>query len=427
MLDIKVIRDRPDEVRHSIAERHLDPQKVNLDRLLELDEVWRRDLRRCDELRAQRNSLSQSIRKLPPDEKQQAIAQVKTIKQELSQLEPAMEQAQQQRDQLLRLMPNLLDPATPQGATDEQNAEISRWGEPPELGFAPRDHVELGQLTDTIDFERGSKVAGSNFYYLKHEAALLELALCQYATSVALSHGFTPVVTPDLARDEILDGVGFSPRGPETQIYSVEEQELSLVGTAEITLGGYHAKEVLDGAALPLRYLGLSHCFRTEAGSHGKASKGLYRVHQFTKAEMFVLCAAEDSPAMHDELLAIEQQVLQGLGVPYRVVLVCAGDLGSPATKKYDIEAWMPGRAAYGEVTSCSNCTDYQARRLNVRYRPEPKASPRFVHLLNGTALAVSRTLIALYENFQRADGSVALPEVLAPWMGGRTEIPCRL
>jgi seryl-tRNA synthetase len=235
-----------------------------------------------------------------------------------------------------------------------------------------------------------------------------------------------PVATPDLARAEILEGIGFAPRGPEKQVYNVEETDLCLVGTAEITIGGYHAGEILSGDELPLRYLGFSHCFRTEAGAYGRESRGLYRVHQFTKAEMFILCREEESEAMHESIREQEESLLQALGIPYRVVNVCAGDLGAPAAKKYDIEAWMPGRAAYGEVTSCSNCLDYQSRRLGIRYRPEAKASPRFVHMLNGTALAISRTLIAIYENYQREDGSIAIPEVLHPYTAGCTVIPAR-
>ena len=426
MLDIKVVREQPEVIRHSIEMRHLNSEVVDLDRLLELDQRWRQDQKRCEELRATRNTVSSTIKKLAPEQRQQAIAQVKEVKKELSALEPQLEQTKKERDQLLRLMPNLLDEVTPQGHTDEDNVELSRWGVPTELSFEPRDHLELGRLTDTIDMDRGARVAGSNFYYLKNEAARLELALCQYAMNMLVPRGFVPFITPDVARDEILDGVGFAPRGPETQIYSIEGTEMSLVGTAEITLGGYHAGEILEADQLPRRYLGISHCFRTEAGSHGRASRGLYRVHQFTKAEMFVLCAPEDSPQIHDEILAHEEKLFQGLQIPYRVVLVCSGDLGAPAVKKYDIEAWMPGRDAYGEVTSCSNCTDYQARRLNVRYRPEPGQPPRHVHLLNGTALAISRTLIAIYENFQREDGSIAVPEVLTPWLGEDLIIPCR-
>ena len=426
MLDIKLIREDPERVRHSVVERKLDPEKVDLDGLLQVDADWRKAQGKVDELRARRNSISSSIKKLAADERKAAIDEVKGLKGELAALEETQARLAVERDQLLRLMPNFLDPATPQGGTDEENEELSRWGDPPELGFEARDHLELGRITDTIDFETAAKVTGANFYYLKNEAALLEFALCQYAASVLLPHGFVPMSTPDLARDEVLEGIGFAPRGPETQVYSIEKTDLSLVGTAEITLGGYNAGAILDGDALPLRYLGFSHCFRTEAGAHGKESRGLYRVHQFTKAEMFVVCAPEQSAEIHDELLAREEELLQGLEVPYRVVAVCAGDLGAPASKKYDIEAWMPGRGAYGEVTSCSNCTDYQARRLGVRFRPEPKSSPRFAHLLNGTALAISRVLIALLENHQREDGSVNIPAALRPFLGGLESIPAR-
>jgi seryl-tRNA synthetase len=426
MLDIKLIRQQPELVRRSIQLRNLNPDQVNLDRLLELDASWRSDQAHLEELRGQRNTLSASIKKLSPDERKDVIDQVKAIKQQMGELEKRVEQLKADRDALHRQMPNLLAEDVPEGKTDEDNLEISRWGEIPQFDFEPRNHVELGQITDTIDFERGAKVAGSNFYYLKHEAALLELALCGYAASKLVPQGFIPFYTPDLAHDHILEGIGFSPRGPETQVYSIENMEMSLVGTAEITLGGYHSDEILDADQLPLRYLGFSHCFRTEAGAHGRESKGLYRVHQFSKAEMFVFCRPQDSPAIHDQLRETEEQIMQELNIPYRVVNVCSGDLGAPALKKYDIEAWMPGRGRYGEVTSCSNCTDFQARRLNVRFRPQPKASPQFVHMLNGTALAVSRTLIAIYENYQQEDGSICIPSVLSPWIGGFEKIPVR-
>ncbi len=426
MLDIKLIREQPERVRDSIAKRHLDPEKVNLDRLLAKDGEWRTAQGRLDELRALRNELSTSVKTLKGEERQAAIDRVKGLKGELAELEGRVETLKAERDSELRRMPNLLAPDAPVGKSDEENVEVSRWGTPRAFDFEPRDHVSLGKLTDTIDFDRAAKVTGSNFYYLKREAPVVELALCQYALSRLMPRGFVPVATPDLARDAILDGIGFAPRGPETQVYSVEGSDLSLVGTAEITVGGYHSDEILEGAELPLRYLGLSHCFRTEAGAYGKESRGLYRVHQFTKVEMFIICRPEESAAMHEEIRALEEELFQGLGLPYRVVNVCSGDLGAPALKKYDLEAWMPGRGAYGEVTSCSNCTDYQSRRLGIRFRPEPGASPHYVHMLNGTALAISRALIALYENYQDADGGVRLPAVLAPWLAGLERIPPR-
>jgi seryl-tRNA synthetase len=255
---------------------------------------------------------------------------------------------------------------------------------------------------------------------------LLELALVQYAFDTLLKHGYTPIITPDMARVEVLEGIGFIPRGPETQIYSIANSDLCLIATAEITLGGMHRDKVMDELELPIKYVGLSHCFRTEAGAPGRDTRGLYRVHQFTKVEMFVFCAPDQSDALHQELLGIEEEVFQGLGLPYHVIDTCTGDLGGPAYRKYDLEAWMPGRGKageHGEVTSTSNCTDYQARRLNIRYKSPKHKGTRFVHTLNGTAVAVSRALVALLENGQQADGSVAIPPALRPWMRGKERI----
>ena len=287
--------------------------------------------------------------------------------------------------------------------------------------FKAKDHVEIGKALDLIDFEAGGKVSGHGFYFLKNDAVLLELALQQFAVRKLIAAGFTPIITPDLARNSILEGIGFIPRGPETQIYSVENSDLSLIGTAEITLGGIHADELLDESMLPLKYVGLSHCFRTEAGAAGRASKGLYRVHQFTKVEMFAFTTPETSSATHAELLAIEEDIFTSLEIPYRVLDICSGDLGGPAYRKYDLEAWMPGRGEageYGEVTSTSDCADYQARRLNIRYRPLGQKGTRFVHTLNGTAVATSRALIALLENHQRGDGLIDVPAALRPYVG---------
>ena len=279
----------------------------------------------------------------------------------------------------------------------------------------------LGKSLDLIDFEAGAKVAGHGFYLLKNDGVLLELALQQFALRTLTARGFTPIITPDLARNSILEGIGFSPRGPETQVYSVEDSDLSLIGTAEITLGGMLADEVLDEARLPIKFVGLSHCFRTEAGASGRASKGLYRVHQFTKVEMFAFTTPETSGAIHQELLAIEEEIFTALGIPYRVLDICSGDLGGPAYRKFDLEAWMPGRGdggEYGEVTSTSDCTDYQARRLGIRYKPSAGKGTRFVHTLNGTAIALSRAIIAVLENYQREDGLIDVPDVLRAFLG---------
>ena len=274
-----------------------------------------------------------------------------------------------------------------------------------------------------IDFEGGGQVAGAGFYFLKNDAVLLEMALTRYAVDMLMAEGFTPTITPDLARNEILGGIGFNPRGPETQIYSIEDTDLSLVATAEITLGGMLSGKTLDFEGLPLKFCGISHCFRTEAGAAGRASRGLYRVHQFTKVEMFAFTAgdlAESEKTLH-EFCELECRIFDGLGIPYRVVDTATGDLGGPAYRKFDLEAWMPGRGdggEYGEVTSTSNCTDYQSRRLNIRYKKQGEKGTQFVHTLNGTAVAISRALIAVMENYQQSDGSIVVPEALRPWMG---------
>src|ERR687893_321780 len=284
-------------------------------------------------------------------------------------------------------------PDAPIGSDESENVEIRCWGEIPDFGFDVKDHVELGDSLSIIDFDAGTKVTGGKFYFLRGDAVLLELGLVRYAMDILIERGYQPTITPDLAQDEHLVGTGFIPRGPETQIYSVEDSDL------------------------PIRLAGLSHCFRTEAGSHGRASRGLYRVHQFTKVEMFAFTTPEQSDAMHAEMLEIEEQIFQGLGLPYRVVDICTGDLGGAAYRKFDLEAWMPGRDDFGEVTSTSNTTDYQARRLRIRYRKDG-GRPQLLHTLNGTALAMSRALIALIEVYQQQDGSVRLPEALVPYVG---------
>jgi seryl-tRNA synthetase len=317
---------------------------------------------------------------------------------------------------LLRAIPNLTHPAAPVGM---ESVERLRGKTPiPSFAFEPLDHVAIGEKLDLMDFEAAARVTGHGFYFLKNEAVLLELALQRYALDILIDEGFTPTTTPDLARNEVLEGIGFIPRGPETQIYSIEGTDLSLVATAEITLGGLLSGQTVDDDALPIKVCGISHCFRTEAGAHGKATRGLFRVHQFTKVEMFAFTRPDDSDAMLDDLLRIECRIFDGLGIPYRVIDTASGDLGGPAYRKFDLEAWMPGRGEFGEITSTSNCTDYQARRLNIRCRRKGDKRTRFVHTLNGTAIAISRALVAILENYQQADGSVVVPDVLRPWVG---------
>lgn len=362
--------------------------------------------------------------KLTAGARQELIGRGRELKQQVADLDTRANELRAQVDEELRLMPNLTHPDVPVGRDEADNLELKRWGRPPVFDFEVRDHVVLGRDLDLIDFDGGAVVAGQKFYFLRNEAVLIDLALQRLAIERLSARGFTPVITPDLARPEILEGIGFNPRGEESQVYSITGHDLCLVGTAEITIGGMLRDRILPTEDMPVRVVGISHCFRTEAGAAGRESRGLYRVHQFTKVEMFVFCSADAGPdgrpqseAWHDELLAAEEELLQALEIPYRVVDVCTGDLGAPAYRKFDIEAWMPGRGAYGEVTSASNCTDYQSRRLGIRVRPESGGKPAFVHTLNGTAIALSRTLIALLENHQQADGSIHMPSALQAYL----------
>ncbi|NLH50081.1 MAG: serine--tRNA ligase [Myxococcales bacterium] len=419
MLDLNYVLEHLDEVKTNIANRNM---KVDLSALPELAETRSRLITDGDELRRRANEIAQSMKgKMEPDERQRRIEEGRALKGRIAENEAQAKEAHAQLDALLRQIPNLTHPESPIGLTEEDNKEIARWGEPRRFDFPAKDHVVLGQELDLVDFAAGQKVAGSNFYFLKNDAVLLELAMCRFALDTLIAEGFVPYTTPDLARPAILDGIGFNPRGDETQIYSIEKQDLSLIATAEITLGGMLQDDIVNEAELPLLLAGVSHCFRTEAGSYGRTSRGLYRVHQFTKVEMFAYSTPEQSDAIHRRMLAIEEKIFQGFEVPYHVVDICTGDLGSPAYRKFDIEAWMPGRGeggAYGEVTSTSNCTDYQARRLNIRFRPSAGGRPRFVHTLNGTAVAISRALIAVMENHQQADGSIRVPAALVPYLG---------
>jgi seryl-tRNA synthetase len=424
MLDPKFIRDNLEAVRRNCLNRNV---KVDLDEFQRIEEERRRLITGLEDIRKRQNETASRMKgKLSASEREGLVAAGRELKAREAEAEGRAQGVQSRFDALIRQIPNMTHPDAPVAATEAGNRELRRWGEPRSFGFKPKDHVEIGERLGLIDFDSGAKVAGQKFYYLKNEAVLLEQALVCYALHELRAEGFTPVMTPDLARAAILDGIGFNPRGEETQIYSVADTDLCLIATAEITLGGMLENEILDEAALPMRFVGVSHCFRTEAGAAGRESKGLYRVHQFTKVEMFSFTAPEKSEAAHEELVGLEERLFQGLGIPYRVMDICTGDLGGPAYRKYDLEAWMPGRGEngeYGEVTSTSNCTDYQARRLGIRFRRAGEKRPLYVHMLNGTAIAISRALIAILENFQQEDGSVSVPEALMPYMGGVTRI----
>jgi seryl-tRNA synthetase len=418
MLDLKYIRENAQAVEENSRNRGVE---VDVGLVVELADRRSALIQELNELKQRQNQMAKSIgRERDEEARGMLIEESRALKEQLPSKERELHEVEERlREEQLKI-PNMTHPDSPIGKDDTENVEIHRWGEVPDFSFVPKDHVDLGEHLGIIDFDAGAKTTGSKFYFLRGDAVLLELGLIRYAMDILTERGYQPTITPDLARDQMLVGTGFIPRGPETQIYSVEDTDLSLIATAEITLAGQHAEDIIEERELPLRYAGLSHCFRTEAGSHGRASRGLYRVHQFTKVEMFAFSTPDQSEDIHNEMVEIEECIFQGLGLPYRVVDICTGDLGGAAYRKYDLEAWMPGRNDFGEVTSTSNTTDYQARRLGIRYRREG-GRPQLLHTLNGTALAMSRALISLLEIYQQEDGSVILPEALVPYVGKKT------
>ncbi|MCX5738280.1 MAG: serine--tRNA ligase [Proteobacteria bacterium] len=441
MLDARILAERRDDVAESCRRRRM---RVDLDAAIGAYEQVAKLRGALDETNRLRNEHQKSAqKKMEPAEREAHTAEGRRLKDGVAAREAELAAAELALRSAMTGIPNFVHPDVPEGGEDDSR-ELRRFGEPTRFDFRPLDHLQLCERHDLVDFESGTRVAGAKFYYLKNEAVLLDLALQRLAIEMLRADGFELYVTPDLAKAEIVDHLGYNPRGAETQIYSVADSDLCLVGTAEITLGGLFQGAVLAEADLPRKLAGISHCFRTEAGSYGRESKGLYRVHQFTKVEMFAVTRPEDSAAMHEHLLGIEERYFQALEVPYRVLDIAAADLGAPAYRKYDIEAWMVGRGesgGWGEVTSASNCTDYQARRLATRFRrgaakpsgsqtakpsgsrtAKPSGSKggknEFVHMLNGTAVAVSRALVALLENHQRADGSIAIPKALQTYCG---------
>jgi seryl-tRNA synthetase len=416
MLDLQFICDHRDEVIENCNKRGV---QADVDAVIRLRDQRNALIVRGDEIRRQQKDVSARIPKAAADERPALIEQGKVLRDEVSAIDEQLRVVEEQLRSEQARIPNLTHPEAPIGGEADAR-EIRVWGRRPEFSFPVKDHVELAAGLDLIDFEAGARVAGSGFYFLKNDAVLLEMALVQFALTKLRGEGFTLFTTPDLARDSVLEGIGFTPRGSETQIYSVADTDLSLVATAEITLGGIQKDQTLEQSVLPLKYAGLSHCFRTEAGAAGRATRGIYRVHQFTKVEMFGYAGPDvkDSDALHQEILRIEEEIFQALGIPYRVIDTASGDLGGPAYRKFDIEAWMPGRGEYGEVTSASNCTDYQARRLNIRCRSQERKGTQYVHTLNGTAISCARAIIAVLENYQQEDGTVVVPEVLRPWVG---------
>ena len=410
MLDLRSIRDDPGPAREALARRGA---AEDLDRLLELDARRRELLPAVESRRALKNQASDEVaaRKRAGDDASDLIERMRAVSAEVKRLDAELDQVESDRDELAATLPNLPSADAPEGGEDDA-VTLREVGERPTFDFPVRDHLEIGVDHGWIDVESAAEASGSRFAYLIGDLVMVQLALVRFAVEVVTNEGFVPVVPPVLVRDGPLYGTGFFP-GEREMIYEIPRDELFLVGTSEVPLGALHTDEILDLDRIPRRYAGISTCFRREAGAAGRDTRGIFRVHQFDKVEMFSFVAPSESDSEHERLLAIEERILAALEIPYRVVDIAVGDLGAPAARKFDCEAWIPSQDRYRELTSCSNTTDYQARRLGVRYRPEPEGQPVFVHTLNGTAVAVGRTLIALLENGQRADGSVRLPAAL--------------
>ncbi len=425
MLDIKFILANPELVRRNSLARGSD---ADIDAIVSIHGDLAKKKKALEEAQAETNRNSESFKGADETERTRLRTRSMELKGIVTRLKEEVEYLELTLNSEMLRVPNMAAEGVPDGTDEGGNVVIREVGTPNRWpGFRLRDHVELCRILDLADFEAGTKVAGPKFYFLRNEGVLFELALVRFALDIATEHGFTPMTVPELVRDEMITASGFTPRGPETQVYSLHEGGLSLIGTSEIPIGAYFAGTTVPEEKLPIRIAGVSHCFRTEAGSGGRESKGLYRVHQFTKVELYQLAHPDRSEESHELMLAMEEEFFQRLGIPYRVMDMCKGDLGAPAAKKYDIEAWMPfigSQGGYGEVTSTSNCTDFQARRLNAKFKPTDGGKPRLVHTLNGTAVAVTRTMIAILENFQNEDGSVDIPRALVPYVGKEKILP---
>ena len=414
MLDAKFIRDNLELVEKSTKEKGY---QIDIKKILALDDKRKQELIKVEELRRQRNENAAKMKGGKPSP--ELIAEGKRVKDELSALEADLTRVESEFKDALKSVPNVIFEDVPLGG-EECSVEVKKWGDHHEKGV---DHLDYAVSRDWVDFERGAKVAGAKFYYLKNELALLENALLQYGLAKVLEHGFSYMTVPDMVSSRVLEGCGFNPRtSDQSDEYYVEGEDLAMIATAERPLTGYHMDEILDEDKLPLFYAGYSACFRKEAGAAGKYTRGLFRVHQFNKLEMYVFCLPEQSKEIHEKILAIEEDIWQGLGIPYHVINIAAGDLGAPAAKKYDMEYWSPVNQKYQEITSCSNCTDFQARACNVRVRRKD-GSIDFVHTLNGTAIPLARALVVLIENYATEGGKLKIPEVLRPYLNNKEEL----
>ncbi len=414
MFDIEILRSDRAAVEEMLKKRSAE---APLDRILELDRKRAELVRTVNVLREERNKLSGEIKGIKDEAKRaEMIERTRGIRDQVSAVETDLAAVEKDLRDLLVWMPNMLAPEVPFGEDESGNVVVRTWGEPRKFDFKPKDHVTIGEGLGIIDIARAAKVWGTRAYFLKGDAVFLEFALVRYAMDILAAEGFLPVVTPIIVKTEILEGTRHYPFFKE-QIYRIEGEDSGLVGTSEIPLGAMHAGEILEERVLPLKYAGFSSCYRTEVGSGGRDVRGLIRTHHFDKVEMFVFDKPQDSAKTHEYMVSIEERFYRELGIPYRVVMMCSGDLGPVAYKKYDVEFWHPSEAKYREITSCSNCTDFQARGLNTRFRPAAGGKPEYVHTLNGTAIAIGRTLVAILENYQEEDGSVTVPEVLRKYM----------
>ena len=411
MIDPNILKDNTEILEENIKRRKLD---ISLEELITLDELRRKGKNEADEIRSQQKKLSKEIPSLKGAKKEEALEEAGALSNSVKELTKKADDAEKNFYEKWVKIPNIVDKTSPDGSSEEDNKELRIIGDIPSI-TKPKNHLELGENLGIIDVEQAASVSGSRFSYLLGDAVLIEFNLVNWVISLLNNKGFTPVVPPVLVRENALYGTGFFPDDAE-QVYSIPNDDLYLVGTSEVSLAAYHAESILEDDKLPLRYAGFSTCFRRESGTYGKDTSGIFRVHQFDKVEMFSFCSTEKSREEHEFLLSIEEEIMQALEIPYRVVDVCAGDLGASATKKYDIEAWIPSQQKYREVTSCSNTTDYQSRRLNIRTKKDKKST--FIHTLNGTALAVGRVLIALLENNQNEDGTVSFNDSVASIVG---------
>ncbi len=420
MLDIKFLKENKEKVVQNTINRNV---KVDIDLILKIHFKVTEVKQTIEKLNQRKNQISKEIS--GNEDKNKYISEIRNIKISLPKLKEKQNYLEKQYKEEALKVPNMTSPDTPPGFTDKENISLRKKGIPTKFNFKAKNHLEICEKLDLLDFKAGAKVSGRKFYFLKNEAVLLEMALVKYATDIAIKHGFSLMTTPIMAKDEILSGAGFNPRGPENQIFSIEDSDMSLIGTSEITIGGYLSNTILNVDELPIKICGISDCFRKETGGYGQINKGLYRVPSFKKVELFQFVDPKNSEIVLEKILKIEEEIFQGLGLPYQVVAICAGDLGGPAYKKYDIEAWMPfinEKGDYGEVTSVSNCTDFQSRRWNIKFI-NTDGKKEYVHTLNGTAIATTRTMLAIIENFQQEDGSVKIPNVLHKYMNGIKQI----